>query len=177
MTPHGYTGLVALTLLLGTAAQAANGLYVAANLAQLAYRADGLPRARTSAFGVKFGSQLSFNLAVEARAGVGWKDDTITVAGGSGEIGIDHHYGLYAKGIWPASRVFSAYALVGYTRGRVTSALSGSTASRSDSDLSYAIGAEYEISRAASFYVEWARLFRGTGYAVDGLSLGLEYRF
>lgn len=177
MRTPGNAVLLSTALLLGTVAHAKHGLHAEANLAQLTYKADGLPSARPSSFGLKLGSQINFNLAVEARFGVGVAGDTVSSQGTSRKVDVDHHYGVYTKGLWPVSKVFAAYGLIGYTRGKVTSRVLGARASQSDSDFSYGVGAEWELSRAISLTAEWARLFRGADYQVDGLALGVVKRF
>ena len=110
---------------------------------------------------------------IEARLGTTLVDDSIF----GSDIKIDNFAGVYAKGILPVSDVASIYGLLGYTQGKLTAENALGSGSDSDSDISYGIGADFAISATTSVGVEWARLFKGEGFKVDGLSVGVSFKF
>jgi opacity protein-like surface antigen len=168
---------LALGLASVAAAQAQQGLYVGGSLSRVEVRVDGLSTAKPTALGVRLGNQFSPNLAVEARLGKGITDDTVNGV----KVEIDTYYGIYAKGILPMTNLFSAYGLLGYSRGEVTRSGPGGSASDWDSDVSYGLGVDFAITKNTTINVEWARMFKGSiagaNYKVNALSLGANYRF
>ena len=167
-----FISAVALSLVAVGAAHA-EGLYAGALLTRTTTSFDVGGDANPTTIGATLGMSINKNLAIEARLGTGLSDDSISAA----NIKIDNFAGIYAKGILPVSNVASVYGLLGYTQGKIKVDAPGISASDSDSDISYGIGAEYAISGTTSVGLEWARFFKGDGYKVDGLSLGLSFKF
>ena len=160
-----------------TAAQAQQALYVGASVSRFDVSVDGLSNAKPSAFSIKLGEQMNPNFAAELRFGKGLSTDSISGA----DLKVNTYYGIYAKGILPLTNEFSVYGLLGYSRGKVTVTRPGSSASGTDGDLSYGLGADYLLTKNTSVGLEWARLFKGSvggsNYKVNGLSLGVGYKF
>jgi opacity protein-like surface antigen len=159
------------------AAQAQQGSYVGGSLSRVEVRIDGLATAKPSALGVKLGSEISPNFAVEVRLGKGITDDSVNGVA----VEIDTFYGLYVKGIVPMTNLFSAYGLLGYSRGEVTASGPGGSTSDWDNDVSYGLGVDFALTKTTSVNLEWARMFKGTiagsSYKVNALSLGANFRF
>lgn len=153
------------------------GLYAGATLTRAAYKEEGFPTAYPIAIGGKIGKPLNPNFAVEGRFGFGVADDEVDVGGLPVAVDIDYYFGVYGKGILPLSSQASVYGLIGITQAKLTASVGGFSASDSDSDISFGVGAEFGISPAAAISVEWARLLKGDGYKVDGLSLGVSFKF
>jgi Outer membrane protein beta-barrel domain len=164
-----FVSIAALSLATVGAAHA-EGLYAGALLTRATVSFDGDVDASPTTIGAKLGMSINKNFAVEARLGVGLVDDSISVI----DLKVDNFAGIYAKGILPVTDVASVYGLLGYTQGKIT--LEG-LGSDSDSDISYGLGADFAVSANTSVGVEWARLFKGDGYKVDGLSLGVSFKF
>jgi opacity protein-like surface antigen len=164
-----------LGLLAFTGAHAQDGLYAGALISRLTYSEDGLSDLNPTAIGFKLGTQINPNFAVEARLGTGLSEDTID--GTDIDLELDNFIGVYGKGIFPLSESVSLYGLVGYTHGKLTASNSIGSVSDSDSDFSFGFGADFALSKSASIGVEWARLFEGDGYEVDGLSVGVSFKF
>lgn len=170
--------VVATAGLLGLgSAYAADGLYFGANFSSVTYKEDGFPSAKPTTLALKLGNQFNKNLAVEGRFGFGLSGDTVTVSGIPIEFEIDNYFGIYGKGILPLSEVFSVYGLVGFTSGKATASAFGVSISESDSDVSFGFGADFAVSKSTAINVEWAKLFEGTGYKVEALSIGVNFKF
>lgn len=167
-----FISVAALTLATVGAAHA-EGLYAGALLTRTTVSFDSGADFNPTTIGAKLGMSINKNFAVEARLGTGLSDDSIS----GFDIKVDNFAGVYAKGILPVSDVASVYGLLGYTQGKLKAEFAGQSDSDSDSDISYGIGAEFAVSANTSVGVEWARLFKGDGYKVDGLSLGVSFKF
>lgn len=179
MTMKTALKIAALTLGLTTfaAAHAQTGLYAGVGVAQVQYKEDGFQSLEPTAITFRVGSQLNPNFAVEARLGTGLSDGSGTFSGIPISAEIDNFYGVYAKGIIPVTSWFAPYAMVGYTHAKVTARAGGFSASNSDSDFSYGIGADFPVSKNIAINLEYARLFAGDGYNADAISLGVAYKF
>lgn len=169
--------IAALSLFAVTGAHAQDGFYAGGLISRITYSEDGFSDASPTAIGLKVGTAINKNFAVEARLGTGLSDDSISVLGTSVDIKVDNFFGVYAKGILPLSDVVSVYGLAGYTRGELTVEALGQSSSDSDSDFSYGLGADFALSKTASLGVEWARLFKGSDYKVNSLSLSVSFKF
>jgi opacity protein-like surface antigen len=168
---------VALIVPVAPAAQAIDGVYGGVSYVEAEYKEDGVPTANPSLVSFRVGSSLNKNLAVEGRFGVSLGDDQVRVLGVDVDVKVDNFYGLYAKGILPLGNAFSLYGLVGFTQAKVTASALGNSASTSDSDLSYGFGADFELSRTMSVNLEWAKLVEGDAYKLNGISVGMNFRF
>lgn len=168
---------IGATLLAAATLASAEDIYIGASAVRATYSEDGVDDVNPTIAAVRLGRQTSQNLAFEARLGVGVDKDTVNVAGIPVEVEIDNFFGVYARGILPVSPMFSLYGLLGYTQGKVSASAFGLSASQTDGDISYGVGADISASKNTAITLEWARLFEGTGYDVSGLSVGVKYRF
>ena len=146
-------------------------------LSQVSYKEEGFATAKPIAIGGKFGKQFTPNIALEARFGIGVADDEIDAGGIPVKLEVDNYYGLYGKAMLPVSPNVSLYGLLGFTRAKVTASAGGFTASASDDDVSFGVGAEFGVSRTASINLEWAQLVDGEGVELQGLTVGVSFKF
>lgn len=152
--------------------------YFGGNLVWADYKENGFPTATPTVLSGRFGREFSRHFAVEGRLGLGIADDTITAMGTSVTVDVDHAFGVYARGILPLADIFSIYGLIGFTAGKISASAPGvGSFSQSDNDVSFGFGADLAIGRNLSINFEWAQLFEGTGYEVEGTSIGLVYRY
>lgn len=155
--------------------QSQQGYYAGVSVSTLNYEESGAGTAKPTAIGVKLGREINKNFAIEGRFGTGLSDDNI---GGSGvEVSLDYYLGAYAKGILPLTPRIALYGLAGVTYGELSASAGGLRMSGSDSDFSYGFGADFGIGATTSINVEWARVFEGTGYKLDAISVGLNFNF
>jgi opacity protein-like surface antigen len=167
-----FVSIAALSLATVGAAHA-EGLYAGALLTRTTVSIDGAGDVNPTTIGAKLGMSINKNFAVEARLGTGLSDDSIVGV----DVKVDNFAGIYAKGILPLSDVASVYGLLGYTQGKLKFEVPGQSESDSDSDISYGLGADFAISATTSVGVEWARLFKSDDFKVDGLSVGVSFKF
>lgn len=166
---------------LPAAAMANQHSYVGVQFSQVEYKESGVPDVEPTAIAIKAGAQLSDYLAVEARVGFGAGDDSASEGPLKLTIEVDNYISAYVKPTLPLGERFSVYALAGVTRSKlkaeITSVLPAESDTDSQTDLSYGVGADLNLSTNSFVSVEYARLLNGDDYDLDALSVGLGFRF
>lgn len=152
-------------------------MYGGAFVTRVTYAENGFDKANPTAIGAKFGTFINKNLAVEARLGVGLSDDSIRALGVPVDVKVENFYGVYGKGILPLSDQASVYGLLGYTQGKLKAQSPFSSGTSSDSDVSYGVGGDFAVTPTVSLNAEFARLFKGGNFKVDGLTFGVSFKF
>jgi OOP family OmpA-OmpF porin len=169
--------LASLSFACASAQQIPPGLYAGANFSLIDYNETGLPTYDPTALGLKLGSQISRNIAIEGRLGIPMSSGTVYIGGVPDSVDIGY-FGVYGKGMIPLSPSFTLYGLLGLTRGKATySQNSIAYATNSTSSVSYGVGGEFWLSRNVALNVEWARLFRSSFYGANALSFGVDFHF
>ena len=170
------SGLTLSTAYAQQSQSAAGATYFGVNLSQASYEESGRGTAKPAFISASLGKVINQNFAVEGRFGTGLTEDDV---GGSGprDVGVDFFLGAYAKGILPITPRFAVYGLAGVTYGDLSASSGGLRFSDSDADFSYGFGLDYQIGATTALNFEWARLFDGTDYNLDALSLGVSFRF
>ena len=155
--------------------QSPQGYYAGVTLSTLHYEESGNGTAKPSAIGVKIGREINKYLAIEGRFGTGISDDNM---GNTGiNVSLDYSLGAYAKGILPLTPRIALYGLAGVTYAELSASAGGLRVGGSDSDFSYGFGADFGIGATTSVNVEWARVFEGSSYKLDAISVGLNFKF
>jgi len=169
--------LVASLLFVATNAYAANdGFYAGVNYAHTTYKESGFEKLNPSAVMARIGKEINKNVAVEGRLAVGLSEDSITISGTKVDLEIDNFFGVYIKGMIPSGSV-TPYGVLGWGTGEVTASAPGVTVGGDDSDISYGVGLDVAVSKDTFVNVEYSRLFKGDGFKVDALSLGIGFKF
>lgn len=119
------------------------------------------------------GYQINQYLAVEARLGEGVQDDKIQGV----KLEVEEVYGAYAKVGLPTGVGLYPYALLGMTHAKLKASVPGASATSTDSDISYGIGADYWFNKQLSAGLEYANLYDKEGDTISGLTLGINYKF
>lgn len=171
--------IIALSVLflVSAVAQAADGWYAGASFVQVDYKETGFETVSPTAVAFRLGREINPYLAVEGRLGTGLSEDTIRVAGVNVSVEVDNFIGVYARGMIPTGTLFRPYGMVGYTSGELTASGGGVAVSADESDFSYGLGADFNIGKQLVLNAEFARLFKGAGFKVEGFSLGVAFRF
>ena len=156
------------------AAGAEPGFYVGGGYTFATLDIDGASsNADVGALFARGGYQINEYIALEARLGDGVQDDTVDGV----KLEIDNMYGGYVKVGRPSEVGLYPYALLGYTHVELKARVPGYSATSSDSDVSYGIGADYWFSRQLSAGLEYANFYDKDGVKVSGLTLGMNYKF
>lgn len=119
------------------------------------------------------GYQINQYLAVEARLGEGVQEDKIYGV----KLEIEEMYGAYAKVGLPTDVGLYPYALIGMTHAKLKASVPGDSATSTDSDISYGIGADYWFNKQLSAGLEYANFYDKDGDTISGLTLGVNYKF
>jgi hypothetical protein len=154
------------------------GFYLGIVLSRVNYKESGLSSVYPTALAVQGGWRFNPYFAVEGRAGGGVASDSLTVNGITADLKVKSYYSLLVRGNLPLADQFNLYAIAGETHGELQATSNGVSVTNSDSKASYGVGAEYVMGPEHSAVgVEYGRLFSGSGYDVDALSLTYRYNF
>ena len=154
---------------------ALSGMYAGANFSAVSYEESSRGTANLTAIGIKLGREINPNFAVEGRFGTGISDDNL--GGGVTDVSVDYYLGAYAKGILPLSPRIGLYGLAGVTYGKLSASGGNLRLSSADADFSYGFGMDFGIGATTALNVEWMRMFEGSGYNLDAVSVGVNFRF
>ncbi len=151
--------------------------YVGGGFSMVTYEADGIADVEPTALIGRLGYGITDNVAIEGRLGFGLSDDEIGNSGVDGKV--DQIAGVYGIGHLPLAEQFSLYALAGFTYGELSVSAPGVPVSVSDddTDFSYGVGAQFDLTRSVAGYVEWAQYFDESDYEVTGLTVGANFTF
>jgi opacity protein-like surface antigen len=132
------------------------------------------------------GYELHPNVAIEGMLAFGVSDDSITenVSGipVSLKAEIQNAYGLFVKPKFNVSDSLELFGRIGYSRFKTKATASapgfGSvSATDSDSDLSYGLGATYNFSKSSFATIDYMNYYNKDGVKGTGLTIGVGYRF
>jgi outer membrane immunogenic protein len=154
---------------------AQSGMYAGFNFSSVSYEESGRGTAKPTAIGIKLGKEFNPNFAAEGRFGTGLSDDNL--GSSVSDVSVDYYLGAYAKGILPLSPRIALYGLAGVTYGKLSASGGSLRLSSSDADFSYGFGMDFGIGASTALNVEWMRMFEGSGYSLDALSIGLNFSF
>lgn len=125
-----------------------------------------------SAIQGRYGWRWRDNLYFEGLAVFGVGDDTI--GGVSGEL--DHVLGAYVVGEWPLTDLLDVYGRLGFAFAEASASSMLTSDSESESDISYGIGATYEMSENFNLDVGYANYVSGD-LDVNGIYIGAQMPF
>ena len=156
-------------------APASGSTYAGITFSQVDYQESGRGTAKPTAIGARLGKVVNQNFAIEGRFGTGLSDDNLGSA--AQDVSVDFLLGAYAKGILPLTPGIALYGIAGVTYGDLSAGGGGLRFSESDADFSYGFGADFNIGATTSLNIEWARLFESSGYKLDAITFGVNFRF
>ena len=171
---------------------AAGGSYAELGYTQLKTNgSDVKPSALRGIVGYEFHP----NVAVEGMLAFGIRSDEQTVAvpsplggfaTGTAKVKLSNAYGVYVKPKVNVADSVELFGRLGYTRakfkGDTTVTVPGvgsfsESDSSSDGGVSYGVGANFKVSPAAYVGVDYMRYYRKSGVNVDGITVGVGFRF
>ena len=169
--------------------------YVGVGYTMLTVSPEGGPDLDLGALGVRGGYFFNKYFSVEGRLAFGVADDSLTetVDVGAGPetatltLDLDYSLGVYAVGHIPLTEQFKLYGLAGFTKHEVTlgatiPSLGSDSESFDDSDFSFGVGAEFDMTNNWPLGVEYVSYFTdgdldGLKYDTDGIGITLNYIF
>lgn len=151
--------------------------YIGGNLALLDYSVSGFDDASLKAIVARLGTEFSDYVAGEVRLGYGIGDDSISAFGFDVNVELDYMYGAYLRAGFPAAESFYPYAVLGYTQIELTASAGGFSASDSDSDVSFGLGADIGFSDNTLLNLEYMNYFDKDGAEISAFSIGITGKF
>ncbi|WP_018625426.1 porin family protein [Kangiella aquimarina] len=121
----------------------------------------------------KIGTYFNENFSGELRVGLAATDDSFFGV----DLEVKNYYGAYLRAGLPATDAFYPYAIVGYTKTKVEASGFGETVSDSESDMSYGFGADFSLTNDMDLSVEYMRYLDKDGGEIDGIGLGIKFKF
>lgn len=152
--------------------------YVGGNIANLTYSETGTQDdvSWLSGYG-RFGAQIEDYVSVEWRVGTGFQSEEVTLLDSPADVSLDMFYGAYLLGGIPISKSIYPYALIGYTRGELEVHGPELNVEAEESDISFGIGINIDISKDFSINAEYTRYLKENGIEISGPAAGFVYRF
>jgi len=154
--------------------QADQSSYFGANFSTLNYSEEGFSDdASLTSVNGRLGTNFNENFSGEIRVGTGIGDGSINGI----NVELDSMYGAYIRGGIKAGESFFPYAVLGYTRGKISASFNRFSASASESDVSFGLGADFFVNEKFTINVEYMSYFDKDGAEIDGFSLGFVSSF
>lgn len=162
-----------LLTLFGTSVQAEDS-YFGASLNMIEYTEDGSNESldfmsATATLGQKFNE----NIKGEMRFGIGINGDQISGI----DFDISNYFGMYIKAGAALNEQLFPYAILGYTRGKLTASANGAEFSDSESGSSMGFGVDFSVNSETTLNLEYLNYLDGDEWALSGLSFGVSQSF
>ncbi|ALP52199.1 hypothetical protein Tel_03015 [Candidatus Tenderia electrophaga] len=128
---------------------------------------------KLATLGGKLGYRFNNILSAEVHAGIGDSDDANGVS-----MDMTYLTGAFLRADWSpvADGRIKLYILGGFSAADLEFKTASTTASSTESGVSYAVGMELYANREHGIAAQWSRYLddtlRGVDYTLDGLSLG-----
>lgn len=156
--------------------------YAGANIGFFEYEEDGLSDLWEPSFataGIKVGASFNQYIDGEIRFLRGLLADDIVLQGVLFEMDLDYIAGAYLK--VGAGEVLHPYALVGYSKSKLTltGSQGGSTRSTTDSesDVSFGLGVDLWLKNQLGFNLECVSYYDKDDASISGCAVGAALRF
>lgn len=144
--------LLSTVLLASTATVAAaqdSGFYLGAGVAVIDGEEQGFGF-RSTNLNVMAGYEVSPYFAIEGEASVVLGEDSVTIQGTTGDVGL-RHAGIYARlNLMDSSNTFVPYLRAGWVQGTAEVEVLGLSVSDDSTAFAYGIGGEYRYSEKGS---------------------------
>lgn len=162
-------GAVVAALTMATGVSAKDGAYYGVGVTQHSIddTGDGVD---VMTLDGRFGTYFNENFSGEVRLGVGITDDDIFGV----DVEVKNFYGAYLRAGLPAGESFYPYVIAGYSRIKLEASGFGASASDSESDVSYGLGADFSVSDNVDITLEFMRYLDKDGTEIDGIGLGFK---
>ena len=114
---------------------------------------------------------------VEGEALIGLEDEDVTIAGVTGDVGLDYGLGIYGKAQYPLTEQVSVYGRAGYARHEADASFVGVEFDEGEDAFAFGGGLEWAIAGPNAVRFDYTRYeYDGDGDA-DAYSIGYVRRF
>ncbi len=151
--------------------------YYGANLASIDHYSELGPVATVTAIYGRLGTSWNDNFSGELRAGFGIADDTVEFLGKDVDLQLNHFLGAYIKGGAHVNEVFYPYGIIGVTRGEAEASLPGFSETKSETDVSFGLGADFNVSDLLTVNLEYMNYYDNNSAEFSGFSIGFTSSF
>lgn len=134
---------------------------------------DGSADADVGALSGKVGGLVSPYFGLEARAGFGVDDDRV----GGMDYSVDNFFGGYATLNLANETPATPYLIFGFTRVELEAEGPFGSVKDDDSDFSYGVGVNIEMTPQVSGNLEYMRYYDQDSVTIDGLGVGVTFNF
>jgi len=123
------------------------------------------------------GYELSPNLAAEAMLGLGMGSDDVRVGGVTVKGKVDNMVGAFIKPKVKIGESFELFGRLGATSTKVSASSGGFSVSDRGTGLAYGGGASYSFTPQLSINADYMNYYDRKGVKVDGITVGVGFRF
>jgi len=103
--------------------------------------------------------------------------DEVDVQGIPVDLELDNLFGVYVKGGMPLAQNLYPYAVLGYTRAKLTATAYGNSFSDSETDISFGFGLDLKTASEVTFSAEYMNYFDKDEVEISGFSLSVSKNF
>ncbi|WP_022701510.1 porin family protein [Oceanicaulis alexandrii] len=126
---------------------------------------------------IRGGYDITEYFGVEGELLVGLEDEDLTIAGVSGDVGLDYGLGVFAKAQYPLAEQVSVYGRLGYAYHEIDASFAGAQFEDSSDAFAFGGGLEWTVSGPNAVRLDYTRYeYEGDGDA-DAFSIGYVLRF
>ena len=173
------TACIALSAAFSTQAQTTDNkaIYGEIGLTSLNYSEPGYAMSPAGAMRVIVGADLAPTLALEGMAAFGTYEGSLAISGILIKGKLDTLYGIYLKPKTKISDVIEVFGRVGFASAKMTATAPGVAITTSGNDLSYGVGASFNVAKNASIGLDYMSYYNKTGVSVNGMTLNIGFKF
>lgn len=171
--------IAATTSLLSIGAQA-QGLYGEIGYNQLTFKEENRgfgAKVEPSAIRGIVGYEINPNLAVEGHLGIGLNDDTTRIGGVSVKGEVDNVVGAFIKPKVKLGETVELFGRAGVASTKVSASSGGLSASDRGTSFAYGAGASFALTPQLSLNADYMNYYDRKGIKVDGVTVGVGFKF
>ena len=156
----------------------AQNFYVGGGISAIEYSESGISDdADLTALYGRVGTKFNDYLSAEIRAGFGIDDDEVEAFGVDIDTELENFYGVYLRGGIPTNSIAYPYVVLGYTRGEIEASVPGFSLSESESDVSYGVGLDLNLTDRVTLNLEYINYLDKDDVEIDGFNIGAVWLF
>ncbi|WP_144391496.1 porin family protein [Pleionea sediminis] len=117
------------------------------------------------------------NFSIVGKVGFKAHEDNIDILGSEAKFSIDYLASVFVKYDLMPKETFNAYGLIGYSQAKFQAKNNIFRYEETDSDLSYGLGADYEVAEDIRLYVEAVQLIDTSDAELRSYNIGVQVNF
>jgi len=132
-----------------------------------------------TAYRVIIGADMDESLAIEGLYASGLSSGALTISGYNSYMALNSTYGFYLKPKMKINENATLFARVGYaqSKGTLTIPSLSYSSTASNSSLSYGAGASYKLNETMSVNGDYMVYYNQNSVFVNGMTIGIGYKF